>query len=53
MDDAAAYEEGGDSVCYAHLVCPDCGNISSEGHRAGCQFAQQPVAAAASGEQAD
>jgi hypothetical protein len=30
-------EEGGDPVCWAHLVCPECGAIVTEGHRAGCQ----------------
>jgi hypothetical protein len=30
------FEEGGDPVCWAHLVCPECGAIISEGHRAGC-----------------
>ena len=43
MDDAAEREEGGDPVCWAHLVCPDCGAISSEGHRAGCQLAEQAL----------
>jgi len=37
MDDADC-EEGGDPVCWANLVCPDCGAITSEGHRAGCQL---------------
>ena len=31
-------EEGGDPVCWAHLVCPECGAIVSEGHRAGCDL---------------
>jgi hypothetical protein len=32
-DDEAA---GGDPVCWAHLVCDECGAITAEGHRAGC-----------------
>ncbi|HEY1666674.1 MAG TPA: FAD-dependent monooxygenase [Trebonia sp.] len=32
-DDEAA---GGDPVCWAHLVCDECGAITTEGHRAGC-----------------
>jgi len=28
--------EGGEPVCWAHLVCPDCGAMESEGHRPGC-----------------
>jgi hypothetical protein len=27
---------GGDPVCWAHLVCDECGAISAEGHHAGC-----------------
>lgn len=42
------YEEGGDPVCWAHLVCPECGAIVSEGHRAGCAAAR-----AASGQVPD
>ena len=34
------YEEGGDPVCWAHLVCPDCGAIIAEGHRTGCEASQ-------------
>jgi hypothetical protein len=33
----AGDEEGGDPVCWAHLVCPECGSIVTEGHRAGCE----------------
>ena len=32
-------DEGGDPVCWAHLVCPDCGAIETEGHRPGCALA--------------
>ncbi|MGH3246418.1 MAG: hypothetical protein ACRDOI_09430 [Trebonia sp.] len=31
-------EEGGDPVCWAHLVCEECGAITTEGHRAGCSL---------------
>jgi uncharacterized protein YeaO (DUF488 family) len=37
---AAAAAEGGEAACWAHLVCPECGAITSEGHRPGCQFAE-------------
>jgi hypothetical protein len=29
-------EEGGEAACYAHLVCPECGWVVTEGHRPGC-----------------
>ena len=32
-------DEGGDAVCWAHLVCPECGAIETEGHRPGCPVA--------------
>jgi len=31
--------EGGEAACYAHLVCPDCGTVVSEGHLPGCPSA--------------
>jgi hypothetical protein len=31
--DPEYFEEGGDPVCWAHLVCPECGAIVSDGHR--------------------
>jgi hypothetical protein len=46
-EDAAA---GGDPVCWAHLVCPECGAIESEGHRAGCSAAQAQDPAQAPGQ---
>ena len=30
--------EGGEAACWAHLVCPECGAIVTEGHAAGCGF---------------
>jgi hypothetical protein len=35
-----ADEEGGDPVCWAHLVCLECGAVTTEGHRPGCQSAR-------------
>jgi hypothetical protein len=29
-------ERGGEAACWAHLVCPDCGAMESEGHRPEC-----------------
>jgi uncharacterized protein YeaO (DUF488 family) len=36
-----AEPEGGEGACYAHLVCPECGAVVSEGHAKGCT---QPAA---------
>jgi uncharacterized protein YeaO (DUF488 family) len=36
-------DAGGEAACWAHLVCPECGAIESEGHRPGC--AQAPSSA--------
>jgi uncharacterized protein YeaO (DUF488 family) len=32
-------DEGGEAACWAHLVCPECGAIETEGHREGCGLA--------------
>jgi hypothetical protein len=38
-DDEAEDTAGGDPVCWAFLVCDECGAITTEGHRAGCSQA--------------
>jgi len=35
---AAESEQGGEPVCYAPLVCEECGAVTTEGHRAGCSL---------------
>jgi hypothetical protein len=34
---AAGIDEGGEAACWAHLVCPDCGAVASEGHQPDCR----------------
>jgi hypothetical protein len=29
---------GGDPACWAHLVCPECGAIETDGHREWCRL---------------
>ncbi len=31
--------EGGEAACWAHLVCPECGAMTTEGHLPGCPSA--------------
>ena len=31
--------EGGEAACFAHLVCPECGAVVTEGHGEGCGLA--------------
>jgi uncharacterized protein YeaO (DUF488 family) len=32
-------DQGGEAVCWANQVCPDCGAMETEGHREGCKLA--------------
>jgi hypothetical protein len=32
----AGEPEGGESACFAHLVCEECGALDHEGHHDGC-----------------
>lgn len=42
-----AEPEGGESACFAHLVCAQCGALEHEGHHDGCTAAQPPRVAEA------
>jgi len=33
-------DHGGEPACFAHLVCPECGAVTTEGHRPGCDLAK-------------
>ena len=35
-------DEGGEAACYATLVCPECGAVTTEGHLRGCTLAVAP-----------
>jgi uncharacterized protein YeaO (DUF488 family) len=32
-------DEGGEAACWAHLLCPECGALETEGHRPDCALA--------------
>jgi hypothetical protein len=36
-------EEGGEPVCLAHLVCEECGAVTTEGHRDVCSGYVRPA----------
>ena len=35
-DDDEEEPPGGESACWARLVCPECGAMTTEGHHPGC-----------------
>jgi hypothetical protein len=39
----AELQDGGDPVCWARLVCQECGAVLSEGHNAGCSLRDEPA----------
>jgi hypothetical protein len=34
-----AGDAGGEAACFANLVCPECGAVTTEGHQRGCTLA--------------
>ncbi|MDA8076030.1 MAG: hypothetical protein M0Z40_12535 [Actinomycetota bacterium] len=43
---------GGDPACWAHLVCPECGTIETDGHREWCSLGHLADADAGSSAEA-
>jgi hypothetical protein len=44
--------DGGEPACWAHLVCPSCGQVEGEGHSPGCPEAACRDATQRAGEPA-
>ena len=42
LRELAEPDEGGEAACFAHLVCPECGAVTTEGHCPGCAQATAP-----------
>jgi hypothetical protein len=43
LTSASPANEAGEPACYAHLVCPECGGVTTEGHRPDCGLAALAV----------
>jgi uncharacterized protein YeaO (DUF488 family) len=41
LSPSAEPEEGGEAACFAHLVCPECDSVVTEGHNRGCSFQKE------------
>lgn len=39
LEPANPADDAGEPACYAHLVCPECGAVTTEGHLPGCGLA--------------
>jgi hypothetical protein len=40
-DACGTVEQGGEPACFANLVCPECGWVTTQGHAAGCAAARE------------
>jgi hypothetical protein len=40
-DACGTAEQGGEPACFANLVCPECGWVTTEGHADGCAAAPE------------
>ncbi len=38
------WSDGGESACYAHLLCPECGAVMGDSHAEACPSRSAPAA---------